>query len=337
MNVSVVIPTFNRYELLGQTLAPLAGQAVSNLEYEVIFVINGSSDRSAERLQKASEDYPGRIRYFYIDPTGGPSAPRNYGIRRALGEVVIILDDDVIPDRDLVQRHWEYHQQHPEPEAMAVGEVYVPERLRSDPMSLFHSFPYHQMVRGECLSPLFWWTCNVSFKRDFMLVHGMFDEDLLYYEDIVCGYKLRDAGMQLRFLPEARGQHLHKLKASALPEKGLFTGRWLYLIECRIPDPALKERFGIISPDLKSAVLMRRLINRSLFKLIDNPLLRQVLRAFGAEGDKRTKVTDSYYYLMFRRNMVAGYYQAKRGEWSYEPSPRRARTQVETTEAAGAA
>jgi glycosyltransferase involved in cell wall biosynthesis len=336
MHLSVVIPTFNRCELLVQTIPLLAKQAVTDLEYEVVFVINGSSDGSAERLQKASEDYPGRIRYFYIDPTGGPSAPRNYGIRHAQGQVVIILDDDVIPDPDLVQRHWEYHQQYRDPRAMAVGKVYVPERLLSDPMSLFHSFPYHQMDDG-CLSPLFFWTCNVSFKREFMLRHGMFDENMLYYEDIVCGYKLRDAGMQLRFLPKASGQHLHKLQPSALAEKGLFTGRWLYVIEQITPDPALKERFGIISSDLKTSVLIRRLINRSLFTLIDNWCLRQALRVLGAERGQRTKVTDCYYYLLFRRNMVAGYYQAKRGEWTHVPLSRRAPISVENAAGTGAA
>jgi glycosyltransferase involved in cell wall biosynthesis len=310
--VSVVIPTYNRVELLPRTIEWLR-QQTGQVDYEVVFIINGANDGTRQYLEKVVTDYPSIFRVFYIDPTGGPSAPRNIGIAQARGEVVIILDDDVIPDPDLVFQHWRFHQEHPEPQAAALGEVYVPEELRSDPMSLFHAFPYDEVRRLPELNYLFFWTCNVSVKRDFMLRCGMFDESMLYYEDMVCGYRLYQNGMQLRFLPQARGRHMHKLVAAGVPKKGIFSGMWLYrLVQC-VPDRALKERFGIFSPDVRATLLFWRGLMRLSFRIVDNPVTAWLLRALGAERTHRNRVTDFYYYLVFRRNMLAGYYQAKRG------------------------
>jgi len=313
LQVSIVIPTFNRAELLPRTLKPLAEQRTSGCNYEVIFVSNGSSDHSDQLIEQAVRDYPGRFRYFWIEPTGGPSAPRNFGIRKALGHV-IILDDDVIPDPDLVQRHWQYHQRHPEREATALGEVYVPEELRQDPMSLFHSFPYDEARAKAELDYLFFWTCNVSVKREFMLECGMFPEDMLYYEDMMCGHRLFVHGMKLRLLPEARGQHIHKLKPAGVPNKGLFTGRWLFTFARRLPERAVKERFGIFSSEVPWRIFVYRLLNRWAFRITDNPLTMATLRVLGAERSARNRITDLYYYLIFRRNMLTGYYAAKREE-----------------------
>src|SRR3990167_1970243 len=176
MRISVVIQTFNRSSLLARTIPALANQQTrTGIAYEVIFVSNGSSDNNHSHLKEAVACYPDRCRYFYIDPTGGPSAPRNVGIRAATGDVVIILDDDVLPDPDLVLRHAEFHLAHPEPHHAALGEVYVPPDLLDEPMSLFHSFPYDEVRNLDRLSYLHFWTCNVSVKRQFMPEAGMFD------------------------------------------------------------------------------------------------------------------------------------------------------------------
>jgi len=309
--VSVVIPTFNREKLLPHTLEALANQR-GGVDYEVIFVNNGSSDNSHALLEQAVGAHPGLFRAYYIAPTGGPSAPRNRGIRNASGEVVIILDDDVIPDPDLVLQHWNFHQANPAPEYAALGEVYVPDNLKTDPMSLFHTFPYHEVANKLYLEYLYFWTCNISFKRQFMLQYGMFQEDMLYYEDIVCGYKLANNGMRLCFLPSARGRHLHQLRSTSIPDKGFFTGQWLFTLTQAVPDVAVKERFGILSSEVRTSLLAWKLIKRIAFRITDNPLTRLCLRALGAEHRDRGAITDFYYYLIFRRNMIAGYNSAKK-------------------------
>lgn len=312
MHVSVVIPTFNRAKLLNETIAALANQLTGEHTYEVIFVSNGSTDSSDVILKTAVADYPEKFRYFYIQPTGGPSAPRNVGIRNASGEIVIIIDDDVLPEPDFVRAHAEFHTQHPEAHHAALGEVYVPPHLQDDPMSLFHSFPYHQVRGRERLAYLYFWTCNVSVKRKFMLDCGMFDEEWLMYEDMLCGHRLENHGMHLHFLPAARGQHLHQLKAPDVPAKGRSYGRWLYSFVKHLPKPEVNRRFGILATNLPAHILASRLVMRLAFRLADNPATMLCLRKLGATNSKRNRITDIYYYIIFRRNMLAGYYEQKR-------------------------
>jgi glycosyltransferase involved in cell wall biosynthesis len=313
MYLSIVIPTFNRSRLLPATIPALANQRTSTgVEYEVIFVNNGSTDGSEALLQEAVGRYNGKFRYFRIDPTGGPSAPRNLGIRAARGEVIIILDDDVLPEQDLVLRYAEFHQKFPDRHHAATGEVYVPENLLDDPMSRFHAFPFHQLRNPRQLSYLHFWTCNVSVKRQFMLEAGMFDETFLCYEDTLCGHRLQRNGMHLHFWPSARGQHLHQMTPAGIASKGLFLGRWLPPFLERVPDVAAKVQLGVFSWDLPRPILLRRLASRMAYAVIDNPLTMAALRMLGARRSKRNRITDFYYGLIFRRNLLAGYREAVR-------------------------
>jgi hypothetical protein len=226
--------------------------------------------------------------------------------------VVIIMDDDVVPEPDLVRQFAAFHRQFPALHEAALGEAYVPDRLQSDPISAFHSFPYGALRQLDQLSYLHFWTCLVSLKRQFMLDHGMFDESFLYYEDVLCGHQLAAHGMRLRFWPEARGQHLHQMTAAGLPAKGLFLGRWLWPFLQRIPDVAAMERFGVLSPKLPWRMFLRRCVGRAVFRVVDNPLTWVVLRAAGAEKQQRSWASDFYFGLIFRRHMLAGYYEARR-------------------------
>jgi glycosyltransferase involved in cell wall biosynthesis len=313
MRVSIVIPTYNRSGLLRRTVPALANQQTFEaLTYEVIFVNNGSSDDTKTVLKEAVAQYPGKFRFQTIAPTGGPSAPRNTGIRMATGDVVVILDDDVLPDSDMLIRHAQFHREHPEGHHCALGELYVPQDLRSDPMSVFHQFPYDALRELDRLTYLHFWTCNVSVKRSFMLDAGMFDEKFLAYEDILCGHKLAARGMHLHFLAAARGQHLHQQKASGLPAKGTWYGLWLYPFLQRLADPAANRRFGVLTPDIGAALYVKRCLRRAVFRAFDNPAMRAILRLLGATSGTRSKISDLYYYMIFRRNLVAGYAQAKR-------------------------
>src|SRR5512137_1798125 len=99
MDISVVIPTHNRAGLLPQTIPALMNQQTNGYSYEVIFVSDGSIDSSDGMLKEAAALHPEKMRYIYIPATGGPSTPRNVGVRAAKGNAVVILDDDVLPDR----------------------------------------------------------------------------------------------------------------------------------------------------------------------------------------------------------------------------------------------
>lgn len=92
--MSVIIPTYNRADLLGLTLDAVLAQAFR--DFEIILVDDGSTDRTRELF---AAGYDARIRYVY-QPNGGESAATNHGWRLARGRyaVVVSSDDPVLPD-----------------------------------------------------------------------------------------------------------------------------------------------------------------------------------------------------------------------------------------------
>ncbi|MBN1657065.1 MAG: glycosyltransferase [Anaerolineae bacterium] len=86
--VSVVIPTYNRADLICETIDSVLDQTVSGVE--VIVIDDGSTDSTCELLNKR---YGGRIRYLY-QPNHGRAAARNRGVALSRGEYLLFLDSD---------------------------------------------------------------------------------------------------------------------------------------------------------------------------------------------------------------------------------------------------
>ena len=94
--VSVVIPTHNRAELLPALLDALLAQQVHGIKYEILVVDNASTDATAATV--AAHAHP-VIRYFY-EPRRGASNARNTGVQHAAGDLIAFLDDDLLPAAD---------------------------------------------------------------------------------------------------------------------------------------------------------------------------------------------------------------------------------------------
>ncbi len=85
--VSVVIPTYNRPQLLRQTLESVARQTYR--DFEIIVVDDGSTILGAEEVCRGFE----QCRYLRQE-NAGRSAARNRGMEEARGELIALLDDD---------------------------------------------------------------------------------------------------------------------------------------------------------------------------------------------------------------------------------------------------
>jgi glycosyltransferase involved in cell wall biosynthesis len=90
VNISVVIPLYNKENYIGRTIASLLNQTYH--DYEVVVVDDGSSDDSVAIVQSFSSD---KIRLIQKE-NGGPSSARNKGIQEAQGQWIVLLDADDI-------------------------------------------------------------------------------------------------------------------------------------------------------------------------------------------------------------------------------------------------
>ncbi|MFT4629759.1 MAG: glycosyltransferase involved in cell wall biosynthesis [Arenicella sp.] len=91
MKLSVIIPTYNRVDLLQRAIGSVLAQQLPNgLEpLQVIVVDDGSTDNTSVMM---AEKFPGII--YIKQPNSGVSAARNRGLREANGEWIALLDSD---------------------------------------------------------------------------------------------------------------------------------------------------------------------------------------------------------------------------------------------------
>jgi len=87
--VSVIVTTFNRADLLRETLDSILSQTYNN--FELIVVDDGSTDNTEKVVKNYSDS---RVQYIKTDNWGGPARPRNIGIKQSKGEYIAFCDDD---------------------------------------------------------------------------------------------------------------------------------------------------------------------------------------------------------------------------------------------------
>ena len=108
IDVSVVIPTYNKRDFLELTLRALSSQTYSVNRYEVIIINDGSTDQTEDLV--LSLPVPYEINYTRQE-NQGRSAARNRGLERARGETIIFLDDDCVPVPAFIEEHMQYHHE----------------------------------------------------------------------------------------------------------------------------------------------------------------------------------------------------------------------------------
>jgi GT2 family glycosyltransferase len=110
--LTVAICSYQRRDLLLSQLTTMERWARLDAAdwdgVDVLVVLDGSRDGSLEALERLALSLPFR---FYWQPNAGRSAARNSLLRMAQGEVIWLLDDDLIPARECITRHRLSHEQ----------------------------------------------------------------------------------------------------------------------------------------------------------------------------------------------------------------------------------
>jgi len=108
--VSVIIPTYNGAHKIVNVLRALEQQTYK--AFEVLVVIDGSTDNTQEVLKETSFDIKD-LKIIYQE-NKGRAAVRNKGAQEATGGLLIFFDDDMRPTEDCIKAHVEHHNNFPD-------------------------------------------------------------------------------------------------------------------------------------------------------------------------------------------------------------------------------
>jgi glycosyltransferase involved in cell wall biosynthesis len=205
---SVVVPTYNRLGRLRQVITALEQQAYPPDAYEVVVISDGSTDGTDAYLEALRSTI--RLRWF-PQANRGPAAARNVGIHKADGEFIVFIDDDVVPEPQLLGEHARSHHEAGR-EVVVVGPLLTPEGFEMSPWVRWEQEmlmkQYRALLRGDWpASARQFYTGNASLRRSHILAAGGFDEGLRRAEDVELAYRLANKGLDFIFNMQAVGMH----------------------------------------------------------------------------------------------------------------------------------
>jgi len=197
---SFVVPVFNRPDEVDELLCSLGRQDIRC--FEVIIVEDGSTVTCQDVCARHARSFPLR---YYRKPNSGPGLSRNYGVERAQGEWVIILDSDVVlPDGYL--RAVDEALRREEIDAFGGPDRSHPSFTDTQKAISYSmtSFFTTGGIRGgkKKLDKFYPRSYNMGIRRSVYQQAGGFSK-MRFGEDIDLSIRLFKAGCKVRLLPEA--------------------------------------------------------------------------------------------------------------------------------------
>ena len=237
--VSVIIVVWNSKAYLHTCLRKLATQSFQ--DFEIILVDNGSSDGALDDLEGR---YPSlSLKVERLDTNHGFAVANNIGARLAQGQWLALLNADAFPEPDWLEHLLEAAEEHQKysffssrqiqansPELLdGAGDAYHISGLAwrqhyNQPIHHFGSDSYE--VFGACATA-------ALYSRNIFLKIGGFDEDYFsYFEDVDLSFRLRLAGEQCLYVPQAVVQHIGSASKGRVSDFVIYHGHrnlvWTY-------------------------------------------------------------------------------------------------------------
>jgi glycosyltransferase involved in cell wall biosynthesis len=206
MKYSIVVPVYNRPDEVDELLESLSSQTFK--DFEVVIVEDGSKITCKDVCEKYASILD--LHYYYKE-NSGPGQSRNYGVERARGEYVLIVDSDAVAPRGFMQAIDDELQRQLSdawggPDAAHESFTDVQKAISYAMTSFFTTGG----IRGgkKQLDKFYPRSFNLGIRREAYLALGGFSKTRfskmsLYGEDIDFSIRIYKAGYSCRLFPEA--------------------------------------------------------------------------------------------------------------------------------------
>lgn len=236
--VSVVIVNWNGRAFIGDCLNSLKKQSFK--DFEVIVVDNGSFDDSCEYIRK---NFP-KVKVYGLKKNTGFAAGNNYGIKKAKGDYIFLLNNDTVCDKDLLKN---LVQEKDSAEILGCKIYYYePSDVIWAVASRVNKITGRaslvgrgQKDHGQYDKKIFidqTVGCAMFINKDlFKKIGYMKDEYFLYYEETEWQTRAKKAGFKIMYVPSAKLWHKVAFSSkglnSALPIYYLVRNHMFYIKE----------------------------------------------------------------------------------------------------------
>jgi glycosyltransferase involved in cell wall biosynthesis len=269
-DVTIIIATYNRCEMLPDALESVLKQEAGDVRYEVIVVDNNSPDRTRDVVESYIKSGHANLRYVFEGKQGVAYA-RNTALAQARAPVVAFTDDDVRVAPDWVASVKRALDEHPEVDSVG-GKVLplwrdeppdwlTPKQWSPLALTDYGEKPFHtNRQRNICLV-----TANLAFRREVFDRIGLFEPDCQRVKDGIGSTE--DHEFQIRFW-NVGGQGLYDprlvVHADVQPERMTKAyhrrwhtghGRFCSIMRLEDMEAARARLFGVSSHLYKQAAL----------------------------------------------------------------------------------
>jgi glycosyltransferase involved in cell wall biosynthesis len=207
LKYSIIVPVYNRPDEVDELLESLSSQTLK--DFEVVIVEDGSQKPCKDVCDKYADILD---LHYYLKENSGPGQSRNYGVERAKGEYVIVLDSDVVlPDGYLAAVNAQLHSSFLIPHSSFCEAWGGPDAAHPSFTPVQKAISYSMTsffttggIRGgkAKLDKFYPRSFNMGIRRDVYQQLGGFSK-MRFGEDIDFSYRIVEAGYTPRLFPDA--------------------------------------------------------------------------------------------------------------------------------------
>lgn len=192
ISVSIIIPTYNRNNTIGEALESVLNQSYQHIE--IIVIDDGSTDDT----EKFIKHHFKRVKYFYQN-NAGPGAARNNGIKEARGEYIAFLDSDDLWSKDKLELQVKFLQSNPDvalccTDFKEISPNKVIHESVHDHMPVKNGYVFEHLLKHQFIK-----TSTVMVRADTLKETGLFHETLRAFEDRYLWFNIARIG-KIHFL-----------------------------------------------------------------------------------------------------------------------------------------
>lgn len=168
-DITVLLSTYKRCHELSKTLSAFTQLDVSGINWEVIIIDNACHRETQKLVEQYKDKLPLQL---YVDPTRGKNAALNNHLKYIQGKIVILTDDDIIPEKNWLKEYISKIQQWPE--CFVFGGRVLPQwpngkkhfkELKEDFIKIAYTIADWDIPEGE-MKPEHVWGPNMAVRKE---------------------------------------------------------------------------------------------------------------------------------------------------------------------------